>query len=213
MMASDYLSPSTTNTRIRPVYLVIFLLLYTSPVFASGWNDFELQIDPDFTIFRANSLDVLLCDINGIVILGPYDYADVGPIVEYAVTGSHIFTRHIGRKLRNLFAGDTLEEIDPSREFFFIVNKTSKKVSGPFNLTQFQLHPVVQPSSPVPWKAPRNPNIWMPLAGSLMALGYILIIYGGSIALILLVACIPLALLWRLHQRRLRSTKDGMDSL
>jgi hypothetical protein len=152
---------------------------------AQGWSDYELQIDPVFRIVRANDLDVFLARKGGSVVYFHGEYSGVAPINGYIVTETHIFTRHKGRKARNLFAGDTFEDVDPTRTFYFIVDKgvasdeasagritaidgvptTNVGVSGvlgPFDEKTFLQQTVVQSLGAIQWSSPKNPNSGRP---------------------------------------------------
>jgi hypothetical protein len=113
---------------MRRVLAVIFAFLIaascTGRAAAQGWNDYELQIDPGFTIVHANNLDVDLSRTGGSLVYFHGDYPGVGPISGYVVTPTHIFTRHQGRVPRNHFAGDTFENVDPSKTFYFVIEKS-----------------------------------------------------------------------------------------
>ena len=194
-------------------YLIgLALFCCTAPALASGWNDYELPISPQHSIVRANSLDVMLCRGSS-VILAPTDYPDVGPIVDYAVGNAHIFTRHIGRTPRNLFAGDTFEELDTSQEFFFVVDRNSDSVSGPFSAVQFQANPNVAQAAPIQWQEPSNPNIARPILGSLMFLAFSAIFLGWPLLIVALaiMVFVYVARSRRRANQRLQLTGDARD--
>lgn len=181
--------------RLAPLILV---LACTLPAYGSGWADYELQIDPGFKIVRANALDVGLCQSDGVVILPTGDHAGVGPIYAYAVTPTHILTGHYGRVPRNLFAGDTLENVDTTKRFFFVTKKSDASVSGPFDEQTFLRQAAVQAAAPVTWTEP-SPNVGRRLVGVLFLLMFWLIILG-PIVVPLLIAAFGL-LLWRRRRR------------
>jgi hypothetical protein len=160
--------------------VIIPILLFYSPSFASGWHDFELDIGDGFSIIRANSLDVVLANSDGIIIHGPYDYEDVGPIIAYSMSGDYIYTKNVGRYKRNLFEGDTFEEVDYGKEFYFIVNKKSESIDGPLTETQFNLMHQELGGFKVKWEKPRNPNFLLPLIGDLMFLVFSFFILAGE---------------------------------
>lgn len=188
-------------------YLIgLILLCCTAPALASGWNDYLLPISEDHAICRANSLDVMLCRDHSII-LSPTDYPEVGPIVEYCVGTSHIFTRNIGRIPRNDFPGDIYEELDYSREFFFVVDRNTDEVSGPFTAAQFQADPNVIHAVPIQWKSPSNPNIVVPLLGMLMFLAYAAVILGSPLLIFLPVVIIVIYNV----RRRKRERKAASD--
>lgn len=89
----------------------IGLLCFPPCARGQGWADYDYTIGNGYTLFRANSMDVCVTRGNSVVVFGDTQNG-AGPIVQYAVTPTHIYTRHAGRKLRNLFPGDTFEDID-----------------------------------------------------------------------------------------------------
>jgi hypothetical protein len=189
-------------------FIVACLLLAVWPGRAEGqgWSDYRIQIDPGFEIVRANSLDIDLCRTGGSLVYFHGDYPNVGPINGYVVTPTHIFTRHQGRVPRNLFAGDTFEEVDPTRTFYFVVDKAAAStpgrfgffenvkingapvddgrpadVFGPFNEQTFLQQPAVQTAAPVRWVEPSNPSVAKPLLGSLIFLAMSAVVLGWPI--------------------------------
>jgi hypothetical protein len=207
--------------------IIAFLVVAFCPGLASaqGWNDYQLQVDPGFEIVRANSLDVDLCRSGGSLVYFHGDFPGVGPISGYVVTPTHIFTRHQGRVPRNLFAGDTFENVDPSKTFYFVVDKAAantpgkfgfgskvtidgvpqddgrpKDVFGPFDEQTFLRQLAVQASVPITWIEPSNPNVVTPIAGSLMFLAISAVVLGWPILLIILVVVVGYVL-WRRRSR------------
>lgn len=137
---------------------VLFLVLAVSPTsLAVGWADYEVEIDPGFVVVRANSLDVMVSRPGGEIILPTSEHQNVGPLSGYAVTPTHILTRHYGRRSRNLFAGDTFEEVDPMRLYFFVTRKSDAGVTGPLSEQEFLNDPVVRAAGTVRWAEPRHP--------------------------------------------------------
>ncbi len=188
---------------------LILVLLSTPAAFASGWNDYQLEIDPGFKIFRANSLDVALGRSNGLVILSPRDHPGVGPINAYCVTPTHILTRHHGRAPRNLFAGDSFENVDTTKQFFFVTAKADESVAGPFDEQTFLSQPAVQAVDPVPWVAPSNPNVARPLMGSLRFVVISAIVLRWPIIVLLLTAGAILLVWHRLARGRMPSNDSA----
>lgn len=148
----------------------LVLIFFTSIGFASGWNDFTLDIGDGYNIVRCNSMDVCIGKADMSLILYPEKYSNVGPVVYYFTTPKFIFTKNLGRKPRNLFQGDTFEDIDSSQEFFFIISKGTDEIAGPLSASQFAGRPEVADIASLNWQAPKNPNIAIPLFGSLMFL-------------------------------------------
>jgi hypothetical protein len=147
-----------------------------SDCLAAGWNDFALDIGEGYTINKCNSFDINLAKDN-IIILHPHDFNDLGPINRYSVTKDHIFTKNLGRKQRNLFKGDRFEDIDPLKNFYFIINKKAGQVTGPFSESEFVNHSSVIKSGPINWKRPKNPNFILSLLGAMMTLTFFAIYY------------------------------------
>lgn len=190
-------------------YLIgLMLLCCTAPALATGWNDYVLPISPEHAICRANSLDVMLCRDTSII-LSPDSYPDLGPIVAFHVGKTHIFTRHIGAKPRNEFPGDTYKELDYSREFFFVVDRQTDSVSGPYAEAQFQVNPHVVQAVPIQWESPSNPNVVLPLFGSLMFLLFAAIILGSPL---LVFAPIVIIVIYNIRRRkRERKSASGLN--
>jgi hypothetical protein len=145
-------------------------LASTSVCMASGWQDYTLDIGDGYNVFRANSMDVCIGKANGRIILHPWNYAGVGPVVQYINAPQHILTKNFGRKPRNLFEGDSFEEIDPSRSYFFVIAKANDRVHGPLSEEELSQRPEVANLGTLDWQTPKNPNFWRPLLGNLFFL-------------------------------------------
>ena len=155
-----------TTIRFRCLTFLFTLLCLQVVARGSGWSDFELPIDSEYSIVRANAQDIVLCR-SSIVIVD----ADQGPIVEYAVTPTHIFTHHR----------------DDQVDWFYVVRKDTAEVVGPFAPDVFQAHPVTTAVHELNWQVPRNPNPEQALAGKLMFLPFALVILLGPPALLAIV--------------------------
>lgn len=155
---------------MKIIVAMVVILFVSITCFATGWHDYELDIGDGYRIFRYNSIDVCIGKVGGSLILLPRNYADLGPVVGYFTTQKFIFTKNIGRKDRNLFKGDTFQDLDTTREFYFIITKHSDKIIGPLAESDFVGHPHVSGSGPIEWQVPRNPNLVRPLLGDLMFL-------------------------------------------
>jgi hypothetical protein len=209
------------------VFIMALLVVVIGPrsVLASGWNDFSLRIDPGFMIVRASDIDIVLCRTDGSLVYNHDDYPGVGPISGYVVSPSHIFARHHGRVPRGRFAGDTFENVDTSRTFYFVVEKASaatpgkfgfaarvttdgvrqddgrpQGVFGPFDEQAFLRQTVGQVSAPFHWIEPSNPNVMKPIVGSLMFLVISAVVLGWPIVLIFAVIVVGY-ILWRRRTR------------
>ena len=140
----------------KTIIAFVFLFFSTNSAFAQGYTDFEFSIDRNFRFVRCTSLQTIITN-NGRVCFDPTDYPAVGPINKYSNQAEHIFTKNLGRKLRNQFPNDTFEEIDETVSHFFIIDKTSEKITGPLTKTQFDNNPVVKTAGQIRWKHPYNP--------------------------------------------------------
>lgn len=169
----DHSIEKMMKVRILRGSLLIMLcfLLCCESSFASGWHDYQLDIGDGYSIFRANSLDVGIGMNDGGLILSPRDYEGVGPIVKYSVTEDLIFARNLGRMDRNLFDGDTYQEIDYGKEYYFIILKDTKQVLGPLNKEAFMGKASALGVTDIDWFSLRNPNLLRPLLGDLIFLG------------------------------------------
>ncbi|MBN2643101.1 MAG: hypothetical protein JXR78_15720 [Victivallales bacterium] len=155
---------------MKRITTILAILLSASVCLASGWNDFSLDIGDGYNVFRANSMDVCIGRADGSLILYPRDHDEVGPVVRYIVTPDYILTKNLGRTPRNLFEGDTFQDVDPSQEYFFIIAKANDEVHGPFSADEFSERPEIANLGELDWQIPKNPNFWLPIFGSLMFL-------------------------------------------
>jgi uncharacterized membrane protein len=137
-------------------------------VHASGWNDYNLDIGDGYMVFRANSMDVCIGQTGGSLILYPQDYAEVGPVIAYDMRTDFILTKNAGRIPRNLFEGDTFENVDYEKEWHFLIPKATNEPLGPFTETVFLNVLEEKGIQNIEWVRPRNPNFWTPLLGGLM---------------------------------------------
>lgn len=128
-------------------------------------DDFTLEIGDGYTLIRASSVDVGVGKKDGCLLLSPFEYDKVGPVVRFAGTRDHIFTWHHGRKPRNLFDGDSVKEVDPSREYYFIISKLYDVVQGPFSGSEFNARPEVAGLGSVDWRTPKTQDVRNPLVG------------------------------------------------
>jgi len=179
--------------------LVLALALIGSvglPANASGWQDYELEIAPGFSVYRMNSFEVCLGSSEGQLLVCPSGFPDVGPIVGYAVTAESILTRHEG--VRPHPKNPTVPDGDPSKEFFFIVSRDTRAVTGPFDRGT-----LVSRSSAlvdqIRWVAPHNPNFWRPLLGDLIFLSFTLLLFGWPIGVLVFLFLLGW---WWLRRRR-----------
>lgn len=141
-------------------------LLAASVCLAQGWNDYELDIGDGYHVFRTDSLRVGI-DKDRHPLLSPDMYDNVGPLRRHLATPKHIFAMSVGRKPRNLFSGDKFQDIDPTKEFYFIITKGTEAVVGPLSKEDFAKRPEVVSLGQLDWKTPRNPSFWIPLLGTI----------------------------------------------
>ncbi len=63
------------------VLLPVILVLACHSAWGAGWHDYTLEIDRDYTIFRANSLDVSLSTSDRESVVGADEKRGTGPLV------------------------------------------------------------------------------------------------------------------------------------
>lgn len=153
---------------------------------AHAFGDYVLEIDPHYRIVRANSLDVSLVRADSAsLIYTPRDFPSAGPIVGYEVTPTHILLRTVGRKPRQLFAGDTFEDVDDSQEFYFLVDKADDRLTGPLTNTDFFNQAIVRQHGSPQWIAPTHPRPEELRELQWLVLGYGVVLFGGPVLLLL----------------------------
>jgi hypothetical protein len=177
--------PGAASRRMNGAILLSAVLFGPMHGQAQGFLDYERDIGDGYQIFRANSLEVCIAKSGGSIVLHPRDYPQVGPVVEYATTPELILTKNIGRKPRNRFAGDTLDELDHTKSFCFIIQKGTDKVTGPLSPAELADHPLVRPLGKIRWQEPSNPIFGLPLLG--IAIVLLLLFAGASYGLYRLV--------------------------
>ena len=154
------------------LYLGCGCSLSTSVCLAAGWNDFTRDIGDGYAVFKANSMDVGICRADGRLILCPRNHDKIGPVVGYMTTHEYILTKNLGRKPRNLFEGDALEEVDPAQEHFFIIVKATEELRGPYSEEEVMARSEVAEAGAIKWQVPTNPDAWRSLGGSLLFLAF-----------------------------------------
>jgi hypothetical protein len=143
--------------KLKIIPLVILMLI--SECYATGWNDYKLDIGDGYSIVRFASRDIRL-SYNHNSVKG---FEDTGPVVGYAVNNKYIFCKNHENK-------------DSHKEIFFIVDKENKETIGILTKSEFELHPEVKNYLPISWKIPTNPNFWNPILGKLAIIIFALII-------------------------------------
>jgi hypothetical protein len=159
---------------------LLCLLLLSSTGFASGWTDYQRDIGDDYTIFRANSMDVCIGRTGGATILFPRDYPGVGPVEGFQMLPDHILAKTAGRTA----AGD----YDGTSRWFFIIPKSTDEPVGPLSAAQFSTELKSRGITSGSWVRPSNPNFFRPLLGGLMFLGMALLILAEKYYYIVLPA-------------------------
>lgn len=182
---------------MKRITTILSILLSASVCLASGWNDFTLDIGDGYNVFCANSIDVCIGRADGRLILYPRDHDKVGPVVNYISTPDYILTKNLGRTPRNLFEGDTFQEVDPSHVHFFVIVKANDEARGPFSADEFSQQPEVASLGQLDWQIPKNPNFWTPLLGNLMFLAFAIPILAIKFFWITIPLIIAMALLIR----------------
>ncbi len=154
--------------KMNRILAILALVSISGSAHATGWNDYSLDIGDGYMIFRANSMEVCIGQTGGSLILYPQDFAEVGPVVAYDMKSEFILTKNAGRVLRDLFEGDTFENVDYGKEWYFLIPKTTNEPLGPFTKTAFLDAIKGKGIQNIEWVEPRNPNFWTPLLGNLM---------------------------------------------
>lgn len=182
--------------------LVLILLLPISLAFASGWNDYSLEIAPGFFVYRMNSFQICLGRPDGKLLICPEDYPGlVGPLSQYAVTENLIMTRHMG--VRPNESNPTVPEGDPQKEYYFAVGRADHRVTGPLTRAEWAGRALPSLSS-FEWVAPKNPNFWMPLVGNLTFLVFVLVFEGWPF----IIAALVVGSIW-LYRRGARKRANA----
>lgn len=175
--------------------VILILLMSASFCFASGWGDYSLDIGDGYNVNRCNSVDVGISKANGKLILYPDKYDNVGPVVQYITTSNYILTKNLGRRPRNAFSGDIFQDIDPSKEFFFIIIKGTDEVIGPLSESEFSKRTEIASLGLLDWRIPKNPSFLfslyvylflMPIAVAILSINFFWITIPVIITIILL---------------------------
>ena len=115
-----------------------------------------------------NTLDISIGKSDGLIILDPRNFEKVGPVVSYQMLDLFILAKTKGRKDRHLFQGDTFQEVDYEKEYYFILRKSDDFIYGPYNPAQFQDKINELKIAPTEWVQPENPNRHISIIGSLI---------------------------------------------
>jgi hypothetical protein len=169
----------------RRIAILCAVLLLVGNARAQGWSDYEIDFGNGYRLIRANAMDIGIAKagvVASVILMGNRKNG-VGPIVEYSVTPRYIFTHHCGRAPRNLFQGDTFEEVDSSKNFYFFVDTATGSVAGPYALAQFQTQPAVIGASPLTWEPEGNPYLG-PVSG---VMGFGLLVGVPLVVIVILI--------------------------
>lgn len=180
-------------TRARSVLAltITFAFFASSSVFATGWNDYELDIGGGFHIVRCNTLDVCLADSSNQLIYHPQKFDSSGPINAYSVSPNAILLRTYGRTPRNLFAGDTFENVDTTKEYFFVYDRSTQSLPNPLSAND----PLLVGFGSINWTPPKNPNPTFSFAATFVLLAIIAVVIGVPLLLVCTAANYPYRLL------------------
>jgi phosphate/sulfate permease len=175
--------------------LVTTLLLHCGVSFASGWNDYSLEIAPGFWVYRMNSFEVCLGKTDGKLLICPDEYPGiVGPLIEYAITNELIITRHVG--VRPNESNPTMSDGDPTKEYYFATARADHRVVGPLTRAAWEQSKLPNLTS-LQWVTPENPNFWVPFIGNVTFLLFALVFWGWPV----IVAAVLLAISVWLYRR------------
>lgn len=147
------------------------LLCFLVPIFglqAAGWHDYQLDIGDDYLVYRNNSFDIGIGKTSGKIILTPYSFRKVGPLVEFATTSEFILTKNLGKTLRPGQDSYTPGRVNPSQTWYFIIPKSTGVPAGPYSEFEFTRTLNETGVRDYTWKNPRNPNPDRALMGSLI---------------------------------------------
>ena len=147
---------------LHPVFLargllLLLLLMPLSASWATGWTDFKLDVGDGYSIYKASSMDVCLSKPYGPGVCGSKE-SGVGPVSKYINAPGYILTRNLGRMKVTNDNGDEYEQVDTSKQYYFVVNKTTDEVKGPLSESEFLARPEIVALAPLDWQHPTNPN-------------------------------------------------------
>ena len=149
---------NATSMNLIVRLLLGFAFAITAPLTALA--DFDMTIGGGYGYVHCNSMDTVITKAySSTVIFSPRDYAGVGPIKAYSSTQSYIFLRTTGRKNRSLFDGDTFENVDNAKTFYFVIDKADDSTAGPLTKTEFDGSDAVINAGQIAWQTPRHPML------------------------------------------------------
>ena len=142
---------------IRRIVIIPVFIFIVSACFASGWNDYTLDIGDGYNIVQTSISEVCIGNPEQVLILYPNNYDNVGPVIRYIATPKYILTKNLYQKSR------VSQDDKTSNECFFIILKGIDKVTGPLSESDFLKLPEVISVGRLDWKTPKNPDFWIPL--------------------------------------------------
>ena len=191
----------------------LYMSIMAANVHASGWNDYELDIGDGYTVFRANSMDVCIGKQRGTLVLSPHDFVDVGPVIAYQMLNRFILTKNAGSQPRNLFEGDTFQDVDYEKEWFFIIPKVTNQPLGPYHQKEFDKKLTELGIHQTGWLTPRNPNFWIAFFGILMFIVIAIPFLAVKFFYISIPCLVLLAWRYRVRRRRLAVENESLSRI
>jgi hypothetical protein len=134
--------------------IIIVLILFVIESFATGWNDYEIKIDENYSIVRSSSNNIYLYYKNYKVIKNDKS----GPISEYNITNEYIFLKKNRLYQRNKFEGDTYQMVDYKKSIFYIINKKDNSYLSFTNKKLFTKKTEERVNTEIEWLYSSNPN-------------------------------------------------------
>ena len=105
--------------------LVVLLILFLSQCFATGWNDYEINLKNGYSIFRSNSQDIQLAKTNGEHLIYSKLPFRVGNLMKYFIVDDYIFTINKKMAIEENLSFNSLQK---SNKVFCIINVKSSKI-------------------------------------------------------------------------------------
>jgi len=192
-----------TGSLIRGLTLLL-LCMSLSTGWATGWTDFKLDIGDGYSIYKSSSMDVCLSKPYSPAVCGSKE-SGVGPVNKYINAPGYILTRNLGRISVIADNGDEREDIDTSKQYYFVVNKTTDEVKGPLSESEFLARPEIVALAPLDWQHPTNPN-GFPWPITLLIV-FVALVAVTSVALIFASPFIVIILLLVRRSRKRRRVK------
>lgn len=162
----------------------VLVALISTAASASGWNDYSADIGQGFEISRMSSFQVCIGQTNGALLICPREGDEFGPVSGYAFTESHLLVKAYGAMPHP--KAPELSTADRDKAFFFLIDKGTLEVAGPFTAEEFHSSSAVP--AQIDWTRPENPDVTGALLGAVMFLGIAALIFGWPVVLVLLIA-------------------------